>query len=79
MSVYYRTLLESGDDCIEYLVQNGGGAGDTIEVSYIECIGTPNTVTLTTPSAIIIICSSTVPTIDFVIGTGTVTPTGNTC
>lgn len=77
MSLMYRTLLMTPSGCTQYVITNGNGASDTIEVSYINCGGFPDTVTLTSPNVIVTICSSTVPNIDLIVGGGTVVATGS--
>ena len=79
MSLMYRTLLSLPDNCLQYEVVNGSGSTDFIEVTFNDCDGLGDSVTLTVPGSSIVICSSTIPAINAIVGAGSVTATGLKC
>lgn len=79
MSLYYRTLLEAVNPCLQYDVTNGSGATDFIFITYLDCNGTLSSLSLTVPGVSQLICSSSIPVIINIFGSGSVNPTGLTC
>lgn len=78
MSLIYRTLIGS-TTCLQYDVINGSGTTDFINVTFNDCDGVPDSISISTSGYSQLICSSTVPVIVSSFGGGSVVPTGLTC
>lgn len=79
MSLYYRTLINSSTICLQYDVVNDVNVGDFINVTFTDCDGIPDSISISTPGFSQLICSSTTPIIVSLLGSGSVTATGLTC
>lgn len=74
----FRTSINV-TQCLQYDIVNGPDTPDFINIQFRDCDGNLDGVSLYTPGASVLICSSTVPQIISFNGAYTIVPTGLTC